>query len=196
MIQGIRRLAILVIGGCMLAMSVWIAGTQADDRPARPTGAKASREYLLKAAFLYNFAKFTSWPTESISGAGKPVRLCILGKDPFGAALESIEGKNIQKRPLVTIRIARVSDAGGCHIIFIASSEEERLRGILSGLRELPILTIAEMSNFARAGGIIGLKTVEDRIRFDINVDAANEANLKFSYKLLQLADIVSAETR
>ncbi len=196
MIQGTRRLAILVIGGCMLAMSVWIAGTQADDRPARPTGAKASREYLLKAAFLYNFAKFTSWPTEVISGAGKPVRLCILGKDPFGAALESIEGKNIQKRPLVTIRIARVSDAGGCQIIFIASSEEVRLRGILSGLRELPILTIAEMSNFARAGGIIGLKTVEDRIRFDINVDAANEANLKFSYKLLQLADIVSAKTR
>ncbi|MCZ6446821.1 MAG: YfiR family protein [Alphaproteobacteria bacterium] len=196
MIQGIRRLAILVIGACMLAMSVWIAGTQADDRPARPTGAKASREYLLKAAFLYNFAKFTSWPTESISGAGKPVRLCILGKDPFGAALESIEGKNIQQRPLVTIRIARVSDAEGCQIIFIASSEEVRLRGILSGLRELPILTIAEMSNFARVGGIIGLKTVEDRIRFDINVDAAKEADLKFSYKLLQLADIVSTETR
>ncbi len=196
MIQGIRRLAILVIGGCMLAMSVWIAGTQADDRPARPTSAKASREYLLKAAFLYNFAKFTSWPTEAISGAGKPVRLCILGKDPFGAALESIEGKNIQQRPLVTIRIARVSDAEGCQIIFIASSEEVRLRGILSGLRELPILTIAEMSNFARVGGIIGLKTVEDRIRFDINVDAAKEADLKFSYKLLQLADIVSAETK
>ncbi|MEE8226222.1 MAG: YfiR family protein [Kiloniellales bacterium] len=194
MIQGIRRLAILVIGGCMLAMSVWIAGTQADDRPARPTGAKASREYLLKAAFLYNFAKFTSWPTESISGAGKPVRLCILGKDPFGAALESIEGKNIQKRPLVTIRIARVSDAGGCQIIFIASSEEERLRGILSGLRELPILTIAEMSNFARAGGIIGLKTVEDRIRFDINVDAATAAGLKLSSKLLRLGNIVSAD--
>ena len=196
MIQGIRRRAILVIGGCMLAMSIWIAGTQADDRPARPTSAKASREYLLKAAFLYNFAKFTSWPTEVISGAGKPVRLCILGKDPFGAALESIEGKNIQQRPLVTIRIARVSDAEECQIIFIGSSEQERLRGILDYLRELPILTIAEMSNFARVGGIIGLKTVEDRIRFDINVDAANEANLKFSYKLLQLADIVSAETK
>ncbi len=196
MIQGIRRLAILVIGGCMLAMSIWIAGTQADDRPARPTAATTSREYLLKAAFLYNFAKFTSWPTEAISGAGKPVRLCILGKDPFGAALESIEGKNIQQRPLVTIRIARVSDAEECHIIFIGSSEQERLRGILDYLRELPILTIAEMSNFARVGGIIGLKTVEDRIRFDINVDAANEANLKFSYKLLQLADIVSAETK
>ncbi len=196
MIQGIRRLAILVIGGCMLAMSVWIAGTQADDRPAPTSSGATSREYLLKAAFLYNFAKFTSWPTEAISGAGKPVRLCILGKDPFGAALESIEGKNIQQRPLVTIRIARVSDAEGCQIIFIGSSEQERLRGILDYLRELPILTIAEMSNFARVGGIIGLKTVEDRIRFDINVDAAKEADLKFSYKLLQLADIVSTETR
>ena len=196
MIQGIRRLAILVIGGCMLAMSIWIAGTQADDRPARPTGAKASREYVLKAAFLYNFAKFTSWPTEVISGAGKPVRLCILGKDPFGAALESIEGKSVQQRPLITFRIARASDAEGCHIIFIGNSEEERLRGILSGLRELPILTIAEMSNFARAGGIIGLKTVEDRIQFDINVDAANKANLRLSYKLLQLANIVGAGTR
>ena len=91
-------------------------------------------------------------------------------------------------------RIDQVSDAEGCHIIFISTSEEERLRAILDDLRDRPILTIADMPNFARARGIISLKTVEDRIRFDINVDAANAADLKLSSKLLRLGNIVSAD--
>ncbi len=194
MIQDIRRLALLVIGGCMLAMSTGGAGTQADNHSPPPTAATASREYLLKAAFLYNLANSTTWPTEAFSGPQKPLRLCILGEDPFGAAMETIEGKRIKERPLVAIRIDQVSDAEGCHIIFISTSKEERLRAILDYLRDRPILTIADMPNFARAGGIISLKTVEDRIRFDINVDAANAADLKLSSKLLRLGNIVSAD--
>ena len=193
MIQDIRRLAIIVIGGCMLALSLSTAGTQAEERSVSSAAAKASREYLLKAAFLYNFAKFTTWPEDAIAGPKKAVHLCILGKDPFGAAMGSIEGRSIRRRRLVTVRIARVSDAGGCHIVFIGRSEEKRLRAILDDLRERPILTIAEMSNFAQIGGIIGLKTIEDRVRFDINLDAANAADLKISHKLLRLANIVGA---
>ncbi len=87
MIQDIRRLALLVIGGCMLAMSTGGAGAQAGNHSPPPTAATASREYLLKAAFLYNLANFTTWPTEAFSGPQKPLRLCILGEDPFGAAM-------------------------------------------------------------------------------------------------------------
>jgi hypothetical protein len=193
MTKDIRKLAILVIGGCLLVTSIWIAGTQAGDRAPAMAAAKPSREYLLKAAFLYNFAKFTTWPNEAIAGPKKAVRLCILGKDPFGAAMGSIEGRIIKRRRLVTVRIAEVSDTGGCHIIFIGKSEAERLRAIIDDLRDRPILTIAEISNFAQVGGIIGLKTIEDRIRFDINVGAANTADLKISHKLLRLANIVGA---
>ncbi len=194
LIGGIRRLALLVIGGCTLAMATGGADARAAGDSPPPTAATASREYLLKAAFLYNFAKFTTWPTEAFSDPQKPLCLCILGEDPFGAAMESIEGKRIKERPLVAIRIDQVSDAEGCHIIFISTSEEERLRAILDDLRDRPILTIADMPNFARAGGIISLKTVEDRIRFDINVDVANAADLKLSSKLLRLGNIVSAD--
>ena len=193
MIQDIRRLAFLVIGGCMLAMSTGSADAQAASESPSPTAAPAPREYLIKAVFLYNFAKFTTWPAESFPDPQAPLRLCILGEDAFGAAMESIDGKSIKQRPLAVIRIAQVSDAVRCHILFISTSEEERLRAILDDLRERPILTIADMPDFARAGGTINLKTVEDRIRFDINVDAANAADLRLSSKLLRLGNIVSA---
>ncbi len=192
MIQYIRRLAFLVIGGLMLAMSTEGTDAQAASESPSPTAAPAPREYLIKAVFLYNFAKFTTWPAESFPDPQAPLRLCILGEDAFGAAMESIEGKSIKGRPLAVIRIAQVADAVRCHILFISTSEEERLRAILGYLRERPILTISDMPNFAWAGGCINLKTVEDQIRFDINVDAANAADLRLSSKLLQLGNIVS----
>ncbi len=192
MIQDIRRLAFLVIGGLMLATSTEGTDAQAASESPPPTAATASREYLIKAVFLYNFAKFTTWPAESFPDPQAPLRLCIFGEDPFGAAMESIEGKSIKQRPLAVIRIVQVADAERCHILFISTSEEERLRTILDDLRDRPILTIADMPDFARAGGTINLKTVEDRIRFDINVDAANAAALKLSSKLLRLGNIVN----
>ena len=180
------------VSGSMLTMSTGSADARAAGDSPPPTAAPASREYLLKAAFLYNFAKFTTWPAESFCDPQAPLRLCILGEDAFGAATASIEGKNIKQRPLAVIRIAHVSDAERCHILFVSTSEEERLRAILDDLHEQPILTISDMPNFARAGGTINLKTVEDQIRFDINVDAANAADLRLSSKLLRLGNIVS----
>ncbi len=108
MIEDIRRLALLVIGGCMLAMATGSADARAAGDSLPPTAATASREYLLKAALLYNFANFTTWPTEAFSGPQKSLRLCILGEDPFGAAMDSIDGKSIKERPVAVIRIAQV----------------------------------------------------------------------------------------
>jgi len=192
MIQGIRWFAFLVIGGSMLAMLTGSADARAASDSPSPATATASREYLLKAAFLYNFAIFTTWPAEVFPGPQTPWRVCILGEDTFGAAMQSIEGKSIKQRPLAVIRIAQVSDAEACPIVFISTSEEERLRAILGYLRDRPILTISDIPNFARAGGTINLKTLQDQIRFDINVDAANAADLRLSSKLLRLGNIVS----
>jgi hypothetical protein len=194
MIEEIRGLALAAFGVCVIVLSQGIAEVRAASESPTPAAASTSHEYLLKAAFLYNFAKFTTWPIEAFSDPQTSLRLCILGEDPFGAAMESIEGKNIKNRPLVVIRIAQVADAERCHILFVSTSEEERLRAILGHLGERPILTISDIPNFARAGGTINLKTVEDRVRFDINVNAANAADLRISSKLLRLSNIISAD--
>ncbi len=193
-IGNLLRLLYCAIGSCMIVLSHGIADAHAGNDSPLSMATSAPREYLLKAAFLYNLAKLTAWPTKAFSNLQIPLRVCILGEDPFGAALESIEGKMINERPLLTTRIAQVADTERCHILFISTSEEKRLRAILDYLHERPILTIADMPNFAQAGGIIKLKTVEDRIQFDINIDAANAASLKLSSKLLRLGNIVSAD--
>jgi len=152
--------------------------------------AEMSREYLIKAAFLYNFAKFTEWPAAAFASADSPLTICVLGDDPFGAALDAIDGKEIKGRTVSVRRLADTAVAEACHVIFISISEETRLTDILDILRGRPVLTVADMPEFARTGGIINLKTnEEERIRFDINIGKAQQAGLRMSSKLLSLAE-------
>ena len=180
MIRKIIR-PILVMGICV-SMSSW--------PPVRAESA-AHREYLIKAAFLYNFAKFIDWPAEAFPNDRTPLTLCIFGEDPFGVALESIKGKTVKGRKLVIQHSTRVEDLEQCHILFVSASEEKRLRPILSGLRGKTILTVSDMNGFARRGGIINLVTEKSKIRFEVNVEVTELAGLKISSKLLKLAKIV-----
>ncbi len=156
------------------------------------TGAQ-SREYLVKAAFLYNFAKFVEWPNGAFADQSSPLFLCILGRDPFGEALETIKGKRVMGREIVIKRYEDVGDipASGCNIVFISSSESKRLPSLLRTFEHLNVLTVSDMDGFARRGGIIGLITVKNKIRFEINVDAAERSHLRISSKLLRLSSIV-----
>ncbi len=155
------------------------------------TETETSREYLIKAAFLYNFAKFTEWPAGSFLDSDAPLDVCVFGEDPFGGALESIAGKTIRGRRVAVHRVASIEAGAACHLLFISASEATRLAGILEALRGRPVLTIAEMPGFARSGGIINLKTnPDDRIRFEINASIAKRAGLRLSSKLLNLAEI------
>jgi hypothetical protein len=158
------------------------------------TAAEISREYLIKAAILFNFAKFAAWPEAAFSHPGAPLRICVLGDDPFGEALDSLAGKQVRHRPLATKRIASVEGAPQCHILFVSASEESRIPAILDYVGKLPILTVADMSRFANSGGIIALKEVDNRSRIEINLGAAEQAGLKLSSKLLRLADTVSTQ--
>ena len=151
----------------------------------------SSREYMIKAAFLYNFAKFIEWPSNTFEDSKSPVRLCVLGKNPFGIALESIEGKPIHGRKLIIERLNNTKEIKICHILFISESEKKQLDFILENIKDLNILTIGDTKNFARLGGIINFTMVKKKIRFEINLDAANRAGLKISSKLLKLADII-----
>lgn len=183
---------LVVIGVCATLGTVGGAVAQDD---SQASSQELEREYLIKAAFLYNFAKFTQWPEEAFGGPQAPLRICVLGADPFGAALDSIVGKSVQNREVVTARLATGSDAGGCHLLFIADSEQDQLSGILEGLVVQPILTISDMTDFAKSGGMINLKVAENRVKFSINLGVARDAALNFSSRLLNLAEIVGGES-
>ena len=157
--------------------------------------AQISREYLIKAALLYNFAKFAEWPAASFANDSDTLRICVLGDDPFGPALGSINGRTVRDRTLLAAPIARIEDAAACHILFVSASERDRLATILDTVGELPVLTVADMGRFTSSGGIVALKTAEDRSRLEINVGAAKRAGVRLSSKLLRLADTVSTQT-
>ena len=153
-----------------------------------------SREYLVKAACVYNFAKFVEWPSEAFPDHQGPIVLSILGKDPFGASLESIRGKPVMSRKLEIRRVDRIEDLQRCHILFISESEKENLSQIFVKVSDWPVLTVSDMEGFAQRGGIINFITVEKKIRFEINVDAAERSGPRISSKLLRLAKIVTDE--
>ena len=149
------------------------------------------REYRIKAAFIYNFAKFTRWPAGSFADDEAPLDFCIYGEDPFGGALDAVAGKTIRGRRVVVRRIAAIEASAGCHLLFISDSEADHLTDILAAVGDRPVLTVADMPDFARAGGIISLTTNEDdNLRFEINTGTARRAGLKLSSKLLSLAEI------
>lgn len=154
-----------------------------------------SREYLIKAAILFNFAKFAEWPAAAFADDEAAVRICVIGDDPFGPALESINGKTVRDRTLLAAPIATVEEAAACHILFVSASEGDRLDAILETVSGRPILTVADMGEFTDAGGIVWLKKSEDRSRLEINVGAAKKAGVKLSSKLLRLADTVGTQT-
>jgi hypothetical protein len=159
---------------------------------AGPLGAQASREYDLKAVFLFNFATFVEWPKEALP-EGRPFVIGILGRDPFGTALdEVVAGEKIGQSPLEVRRCRSVEEARECQIVFISSSEAARLPAILADLRSRPVLTVADMGHFLEAGGIIAFST-EARIQLHVNPAAARRAGLAISSKLLRVAKVVDA---
>ena len=156
-------------------------------------GARAQEdEYQVKAAFLYNFAKFVDWPAKSFSSPGDPVVICILGQNPFGDALsEAVRGKVLEGRSFEVRLISDLPQKSGCQILFVNSANRQRFRSMAGSLKGGGILTVGEAPGFIDDGGIINFKLEGGRIRFEINVEAAGQARLSISSKLLSLAQIV-----
>ena len=179
----IFALAVSALAGAANAPAV-----QAD---ADSTKASASREYRIKAAFLYNFAKFTVWPAAAFADAKAPLRLCVLGEDPFHGALAVLEGRTARNRPIVAGRLSSRDPLGQCHLLFVSASEHGRLGTILESLRGMPVLVVGDTPHFARSGGTIRLEIVGNKVRFEINVRAAQHAKLKIDSRLLKLGRIV-----
>jgi hypothetical protein len=164
-----------------------------------PTPAQSApvTEYQLKAVFLFNFAQFVDWPPATFPDPHTPLVIGILGDDRFGSTLdETVRGEQVNDRPLVVQRYRRLDDVGTCQILFVSQSENDRLDQIVSALRGRNILTVSDAPDFALHGGMIQFVTDKNKIRLDINLDAAKAASLTISSKLLRPATIVSARSK
>lgn len=150
----------------------------------------AAGHYRLKADLLYNFARFVEWPAEAFHAEDAPFRVCVLGDDPFGADLDPPARKRVNGRPVVVTRAPAEEPLEGCHVAFIAASEAPRLARALSRFGP-GVLTVSDIPRFAERGGAIGFVMERDRVRFEINPDAADRAGLKISSKLLKLAKVI-----
>ena len=149
-----------------------------------------SKEYAIKAAFIYNFAKFVEWPAESMNKS-EPFIVCILGENPFGSSLEILQGKKVKGKNIIIKKAKRAEDMSQCHIVFVGSSVQN-LAEILAHVKRHKALTVGDTAGFARQGGVINFVVKDEMVRFEINLDAATQAGLKISSKLLKLASIVN----
>jgi hypothetical protein len=167
----------------LLAVAILVCPrARAENPPQAPS------EYQVKAAFLYNFVKFVDWPATPAAQDG-PIELCVLGKDPFGGALERvIEGKTVNGRPLAIRRIGDIATARSCHVLFVSASETGRVGEIVKAVHTWSVLTVSDIDRFSERGGIIGFLMEGQRVRFRINPKVAASAGLRISSKLLQLA--------
>jgi hypothetical protein len=153
-------------------------------------------EYQVKAAFLFNFAKFVEWPPDAFPDPATPVAICVLGEDPFGQGLDAVvEGETLNGRRLVVRRLRDLLQTRDCHVLFVSRSEKE-LPALMAGLRSGGVLTVGEGDDFLEQGGMIRFVLEQNRVRFDINLDAAERGRLKLSSKLLRLARSVDPQRR
>jgi hypothetical protein len=146
-------------------------------------------EYKLKAAFIFNFVKFVRWPAGSFSNVKQPTTICILGRNPFeGSLAGTLAGRAIEGRPLIVRHIATAKQTPGCNVLFIGSGEDPRIASVLAAIHTPGTLTIGESDAAGDGGVMIDFKLEGGKIRFDINLDAAERADLKISSRLLSLA--------
>lgn len=153
-----------------------------------------SREYQVKAVFLFNFTQFVDWPPAAFPEDTASLMICVLGDDPFGSYLDDIvKGEQVNNRHLTVRRFRRAEDVRACQVLFISRSEEKNLERALAALKGADVLTVSDADAFATHGGMIQLATENGRIRLKINVDAAKASSLTISSKLLRSAEIVAS---
>ena len=185
LVQAFWRLT-LFCGGLLLVTPCTVV---ADDA--------VSREYQIKAAFLYNFAKFVVWPDRTFASDSAPLVIGVYGSNPFGDQIRAIaKDHKINGREIQFKSVNNATEAAGVHILFIDATEDSQVAEILAELKTAPVLTIGETDKFVAAGGIIHFVPADNKMRFEINASTAEEHGLKISAQLLKLARAVHQEPR
>ena len=163
-------------------------------------GAADVAEYQLKAACLYNFAKFVTWPPQAFASGNAPLVIGVVGEDPFGKTLEeAVAGKSVDGHALKVNRFDSFTPAEGaglrkCHILFICYSEKDKVGDILGTLRGANVLTVSEIENFLLKGGGLLFDMEGKKVALQINVEAAKKSGLEISSRLLQVCKLYKSE--
>jgi hypothetical protein len=154
-----------------------------------------SKEYQIKAAFLFNFAQFVLWPATAFTNTSEPFQIGVLGDSRFDNALqETVRGETIQGRPIVIVQSSQVEKLAACQILFICKSEAGHFDDVFQKLDSKPVLTVSEDAGFIRHGGIINFYREGPKVRFEINPEAADKNGLKLGSQLLGVGKIVHPE--
>ena len=149
-------------------------------------------EYRVKLAFLYNFAQFVEWPADTFRDSGAPLTICVAGDNPFQGEIEqSLRGRTVGGHPIEVRRLSPDEDPHACQMIFVRVTEMKAIARILARSKGSSTLTVGEAKGFAESGGIINLTREANKLRFEVNIDAAAQSRLRISSKLLALAKIV-----
>jgi hypothetical protein len=157
--------------------------------------APAFDEYQVKAAFLYNFAKFVEWPAGTFANSTDSIGICIAGQNPFGSTLEDmVQGKKVGERHFEVRRLPDTQQTRQCQILFIGAAEWRRTRALLEGVKIPGVLTVGETDDFTALGGIINFRLDGPRVRIQVDLQAAEHAKLRISSKLLSLAEIAKKQ--
>jgi hypothetical protein len=157
-------------------------------------GAQAGTEgsigvYQVKAAFIYNFAKFVEWPHEAFKDSNERISICVLGRNPFGSLLaDTVEGKIVGNRKFAVSLISNLSEGRTCHILFVSAPQSKPARILLEEAKNPYLLTVGESNEFLAGGGMINLRVQDSHVRIEINREAASAAKFRISSRLLSLA--------
>jgi len=147
-----------------------------------------NEEYRVKAAFVYQFPQFIEWPAAALSGDAR-LQICVARPNPFGNALRDlVAGEALNGHAIGIRNVSGTSDVDGCHVLFVAAGAGDLYRDALRRAADKPVLTVGESNTFLEQGGIIRLRIVDRRVRFEVNADAAKRAGLRLSSQLLDLA--------
>lgn len=153
-----------------------------------PVFANNAKEDQVKASYIYNFAKFVKWPAATITPDVMPFYICIEGVQPLSGNILLLQSRQLDGHKIEVRTFAEVTEPSQCNVLFIGNSEQDRLAKILSQVSSLPVLTISDLPDFTNNGGMIGMKVLDNRVRFDINLGVAQKAELELNSQLLKLA--------
>jgi hypothetical protein len=154
-------------------------------------------EYEVKAAYLLNFGKFVKWPESALPPGTDKFSICVLGDDPFGNVLNTtVRDEKIDGKPVVARHISRSQEVTGCQVLFVSRSEDKQVRKLLQSFSKSAVLTVSDMPGFLDHDGMIQFTLVNNRVRFEVNLDSVQQTGLVLSSELLKVASSVKGKRR
>ena len=193
-----RRASVLAAVLALLALQVPVAlGAHHTDPVGENDPFESDvQEYAIKAAMTEKFVRYVGWPKERFDDARAPIVVGVYGKDPFGEALDkAFDGRESDGRPFKIRRVTQLGDCRACHVLYVPANEVARAPEIAKAVKGAGVLLIGESPGFALTGGIINFYLDDQKLRFEVNPEAAKRQKLTISSNLLKLARIVEEES-